>query len=260
MSLSTCFAATITVDATDGTVADDGLCSISEAIIAANTNAVVSGVTGECTAGDDPDKIVLSNNITLTAEYENTAIYGRTGTPVISSTLVLDGQGFSLLRDASLTCDLSNNLSEIGEFRILRITGNLTLQNINIAQGCADGNGGLPPNGGGILNRGVLSLEQVTIHDNRAGTNGGGLWHGQGTISSISKSLFVNNSADKGGGGGLYSQGPIALIENSTVSGNSASGSGGGILNEASLNRINNNTFSGNSARFGAGYSNGGIL
>lgn len=257
LSLSTTsFAAIIIVNATDGAVADDGLCSISEAILAANTDAVVSLATGECTAGEGSDSIILSKNITLTTEYENNATFGRTGTPVISSTLVLDGQGYTLQRDASLTCDLTNNLSEIGEFRILRITGSLTLQNINIAQGCADGNGGSPQNGGGILNRGVLSLEQATIHDNKAGYAGGGLWHGQGTISSISKSLFVNNLADNIGGG-LYSQGPITLIENSTFSGNSASGSGGGIFNEASLNRINNSTFSGNLARFGGGYSNG---
>lgn len=46
-------AATITVNTTDDTIADDGFCSLREAVIAANTNAASGlGGPGECVAGE----------------------------------------------------------------------------------------------------------------------------------------------------------------------------------------------------------------
>lgn len=44
-------AATITVNGTADTVADDGVCTLREAIVAANTNAASGVTTGECAAG-----------------------------------------------------------------------------------------------------------------------------------------------------------------------------------------------------------------
>ena len=45
-------AATITVNTLDDTIADDGFCSLREAVIAANTNAASGATVGECVAGD----------------------------------------------------------------------------------------------------------------------------------------------------------------------------------------------------------------
>ena len=45
-------AATIDVTTTDDTIADDGFCSLREAVIAANTNAASTDTTGGCVAGD----------------------------------------------------------------------------------------------------------------------------------------------------------------------------------------------------------------
>src|SRR5687767_8182520 len=44
-------AATITVNSTTDTVANDGACTLREALTAANTNTASGGMAGECAAG-----------------------------------------------------------------------------------------------------------------------------------------------------------------------------------------------------------------
>ena len=46
------FARTITVNSTADTAADDGVCTLREAIAAANTNTASGAMTGECAAGE----------------------------------------------------------------------------------------------------------------------------------------------------------------------------------------------------------------
>jgi len=245
-------ASIIVVNSTDGIVVVDGKCSISEAIISANTDTT----TNECVAGNGTDIIELSNDISLTQAFENHTQFGQTGTPTISTTIVLDGKGFILQRLASLTCNL-NNSREIDEFRLLRTitSANLTLKNITIGNGCADGNLGNDGAGGGLFNNGSLSLDQVTIMNNQAQFFGGGIDNNIGIISAISKSLFVNNQSN-GNGGGLYNGFTTTLIENSTFSGNSAT-NGGGIFNESEITNILNTTFANNFASIGAVIYNG---
>jgi CSLREA domain-containing protein len=49
-------AVSITVNSTADTVADDGECTLREAIIAANTDAASGGAMGECAAGFGADR------------------------------------------------------------------------------------------------------------------------------------------------------------------------------------------------------------
>jgi len=165
--------AIITVNGTDGAVADDGFCSISEAIMAANDDASVSGAAGECNAGNGIDTLNLSTNIILDTVIENSTL-GISGTPNISSTIIIDGMGFSVVRDTELECSL-NGSPDSGEFRIITINdmGNLTLKNINLINGCADGIGkdfNDHDKGGSILNEGQLSIENSTLSGNQAFT------------------------------------------------------------------------------------------
>ncbi len=117
-------------------------------------------------------------------------------------------------------------------------------------------------NGGGVLNKGTLMLNNVTISGNTAGdpTNGGGtgagIWNdpnGDLTLnnSTISDNTALGNSSyNPSRGGGIANYGTLTL-NNSTVSGNSAlEGSGGGISNTlpASTLTLNNSTISDNSA------------
>ena len=64
----TAHAATITVNTTADVVADDGVCSLREAITAANTDTSSGATGGECAAGSGADTITLSaGTITLTS-------------------------------------------------------------------------------------------------------------------------------------------------------------------------------------------------
>jgi hypothetical protein len=140
-------------------------------------------------------------------------------------------------------------------FAISSSSAIVTLSNLTIR------NGFVHNSGGGISNRGTLTINNSTITGNTAfGGNslgfGGGIanW---GTIT-VNNSTFTGNAVGgvfgAGIGGGIANAG-TATVNNSTFSANSASGDGGGIVNEGNL-RINNSTISGNKA----GLHGGGIF
>jgi hypothetical protein len=124
--------------------------------------------------------------------------------------------------------------------------------------------------GGGIRNHGTLTINQCTLAQNTAirgfvGGGGGGIYSdGQATLT-INDSTLSGNSATSGGGG-IYNSGTLT-INNSTFNGNSTgngntSGVGGVIENFFGTLTINNSTLSGNSATgFGGGiYTYFGIV
>ena len=95
--------------------------------------------------------------------------------------------------------------------------------------------------------------------------DGGGIWNNHGTLT-INNSTLSGNSATAFGGG-IYNFGDygsaILTINNSTLSGNSTDSIGGGICNHgfagSATLTINNSTLSGNSANSGAGIYNRGF-
>src|SRR5690606_34762855 len=97
---------------------------------------------------------------------------------------------------------------------------------------------------------------------NEAGSEGGGLWNGSGTMN-IDGTLITNNTAsgaaaDQGGGGIYNLNAGTLVIANATISNNIADGtlgSGGGILNDVgSQLTITDSEISGNMAiRAGGG-------
>ena len=113
-------------------------------------------------------------------------------------------------------------------------------------------NGRRYPNGGGILNRGTLTINNSTISGNRAVDVGGGILN-RGTLT-INNSTISGNSAETDGGGIYnYDYGTLT-INNSTISSNSALHDGGGIYNNSGgALTINNSTIGGNSAQFDGG-------
>ncbi|MEZ5471881.1 MAG: choice-of-anchor Q domain-containing protein [Marinicella sp.] len=241
-------AANLQTDGFNTTVTDAP--ELIDAIECANANG----------SGNGGDTINLGANIMLSAEYENDATFGRTGTPVIISPIVLNGAGFSLERDSS--CSL-NGSSDLGEFRLFRIalnTGNLDLQNIILRGGCVDGNGGFGPIGGAIFNAGTVSIANSVLENNMARNSGGAIYNRGGTISSFNNSSLRNNTANFGAGIYNYSDAILDVISNSTLSGNVASSDGGGIYNTGTINTVSNSTFSGNSANFGGAIMNFGIV
>jgi hypothetical protein len=128
--------------------------------------------------------------------------------------------------------------------------------------------------GGGIFNDAATTLTGVTISGNTAansspaaGALGGGLFNSRSASLTLNDSAVSGNSAtgDSGtnaDGGGLYNSGS-ASINGSTISGNAASGryvQGGGIYNSVGGSLfLADSAVSGNSASAGAEAHGGGI-
>ena len=251
--------ATIEVTTLLDTLADDGLCSLREAVRAANLDIAVGG----CPAGAGVDTVQLSSG-TYTLEIpgrdEDEALSGDLD---IQNGLVLIGDGGTILDGGGL-----DRVLHITDYEISVILRDLTIQN-----GVADPADLL--GGGGILSLGSLYLEDVELLNNVA-NRGGGVRNSLGDLN-ISDCLIQGNEALTEGGG-IYGDGPI-LIERSRILNNqarfgggvnsdqettfntvsliqnSASEHGGGFFNDTSAN-MQGVLFEGNSAPQGAGIYN----
>ena len=221
------------------TISVDGVtCTLADAITAANTDAAAGG----CTAGSGADIIDLQTNVTLTAVNNTTD--GNNGLPVIASAITIEGNGNTISRSSATA------------FRILAVAGgaNLTLNSATVSGGLASG--GFPVGlGGGILNRGALTVQNSTLSGNSA-SNGGGI--SNLSTLTVQNSTLSGNSASNGGGISISNLSTLT-VQNSTLSGNSATFYGGGIHNRYGTLTVQNSTLSGNSARRGGGISNYGI-
>jgi hypothetical protein len=131
-----------------------------------------------------------------------------------------------------------------GKGRVLNISnGNVTLFGVTIRNGLAPWPAAY---GAGILNDGLLTINNSTVTGNEA--------------------FWTSYARGYSYGGGIYNSGKLT-INNSTVSGNTAlcagfnvcAGFGGGILNVGSL-FISNSTFNGNSAWSRGVYGYGGAI
>jgi hypothetical protein len=214
-----------------------------------------------CTAGDVAcllDAITMANangeenTITLAAgTYPLTVVDNTTdglnGLPSVTSPLTIRGAG------AGATV-----IGRVAAFfRLLHVAtaGSLTLEGLTLS-------GGAPiSSGGGIFNRGTLTLVSTALTDNMAGffnSGGGGLSNEGGTVTIIDSTLARNSAG--GGGGGLQNNGGTVTVTNTTFANNRAfghngSGSGGGLQNNGGTVTVINATFVGN----GAGTIGGGV-
>ncbi len=250
----TAWAATITVDGFDSTVADDGVCTLREAITAADADTASGASAGECPAGSGADTVALSGNVTLTA-VDNTAANGPNGLPVVTTELIVDGAGFTVARSSGGP-----------DFRFFEASpsADLTLESVTLTGGSA---GGFSRGGAVVNDQGTVTLRAVTLSGNVSDLDGfgGGIGVVSGGYTEIIDSTIAGNSATFGGGvdsadrivnstiagndadlgGGIFS---VSALINSTVSGNSAdpaTGTGGGIF---SATAIENSVIVGNSA------------
>ena len=221
-------AASIVVNSTADSGADDGACTLREAITAANTDTASGATAGECAAGSGTDTITFSVAGTVTL---------ASALPAISSNASIDGAG-------------AITVSGAGATRVFNISaaGTVTLSGLTMT-------GGSAPVGGGILSSGALTIIDSTISGNTASAGGGGIL--SGGILTISDSTISGNTASAGGGGILG--GGILTIIDSTISGNTASVGGGGVVMSASGTLVvMNSTISGNTAAEGGGISTRG--
>ena len=233
-------AATITVNTTDDELnTDPAECSLREAITAANTDTAYGG----CTAGSGAD------TITLPAGYYTLTIAGAneednaTGDLDITDDLTINGDG------EGITIIQAGTSSVNGIDRVLDVHSSanpVEINDVRIRCGKAPFMAG-EVDGGGIRNRGTLTLNNSTVRDNTApiGGDGGGIWN-RGTLT-LNNSTVCYNTADYLGGG-IYNFRTLTL-NNSTVNGNESEwGSGGGIYNNWGTLTLDNCTVSGNTA------------
>lgn len=141
------------------------------------------------------------------------------GGVTIGKDLTIDGAG-ALGTRISSAWDVTGVLT-IGDPAVVRIT------NLQITKGARK----QPPGGGGILNRGTLTLEGVWVRSNDAAFAGGGILN-LGTLVMQGGEIALNGS-DVAGSGLFNDYGAVAILVNVRVAANK--GYGGAIYNKAAL-------------------------
>src|SRR3954454_20561048 len=177
-------AATITVHTEADHLANDGRCTLREAISSANTNTGVGG----CAAGSGTDTIRFSVAHPKLSRAGANEDANSTGDLDITSNLIVSGNGAG---QTTIDADGIDRVFEIASGRTVtiekvKITGGKSPSGIPgasamalVAGASASGFGGAPGEpGGGVLNRGTLTLRNATVTDNRTGDGGSG---GDGT-------------------------------------------------------------------------------
>lgn len=257
--------------------ANDGRCTLVEAIIAANTDLPSGNAIGECAGGNGADIIhlrALTPPYTVSTVHNNTL--GFNGLPVITSDITIDAAGQVIERAAGAATP---------RFRLFYVaaSGRLVLDHAVVSRGdpwdsspavseALDGGGIFNDGtlvlvggriafnraacyGGGLVTRGHLTATAgVAVENNVAGCNGGGI-AAYGAAPSVSLAgVTIGSNAAVNLGGGLYIGGSAtATVDNSTISANSASDGGGAYVRETTSLTVTSSTIQGNVVTAGGG-------
>jgi uncharacterized repeat protein (TIGR01451 family) len=192
-------------------------CNVSDLITAINT----ANSNGE----SDTINLQAGCTYTLTAPYAaDPDGYGPVGLPPITSPITLAGNGATITRSS-------------GAFRLFYVStsGNLTLENLTLSNGLAqggsgglgggyNGGGGAAGLGGAIFNRGTLSVTGSTLTGNVAQAGNGGGNYGDGDSAGGGGGGLGGNGLSNAGNGGGVNGGSGSW----TVGGPGGIGGGGG--------------------------------
>ena len=204
-------AATISVNTFNDVVADDGACSLREAVTSVNNGAASGNMTGECAAGNGiNDTIFLAagtHHLTITGSNED---FNAKGDLDVRASMTIAGAGMG-----STTIDASLLTNSGFPDRVVQIVGpsiQVTLRDLMISSGFAPsaasaGAAGAP--GGGILvSNATLTLQHVELFSNRAGRGG-----------DASTGMFGFGGAG-GAGGGLAADASAVTVSDSLLTDN----------------------------------------
>lgn len=250
---SAAHATTITVGALTDGIANNGVCTLREAIRAANLNAASGAMPGECPAGENnaTDVIVLgagTHTLTLAGVNEDAALTGDLDIAdnAASPDVILQGAAI-----------VSQNASP--DDRVMHVLAGASLE----VSGVSIRNGGNVTAGGGVLveSGASLFLTGVTVTANRATNQGGGISNEGGNVTIVGGSQVNSNTVTGASiprGGGIFNSGAL-VVASSTINGNSAAERGGALFNMGNAQLIQGTTLSSNTAHYGGGfYSDGG--
>ncbi|MCQ4166912.1 CSLREA domain-containing protein [Tahibacter harae] len=235
--------ATLQVTTTSDSVANDGACSLREAITAANNQAASGAAAGECGAGVPApyDEILLpagSFRLERTGAADDTNANGDLD--VRRGGLHIVGAGADL---SEIRGDRNERVFDIGAGLAAPAGPAVTLRGLTIRNGRADSGGGIrsaagwpvqidactiannsADTAGGIDAAGPLGLTLSTLHANSAtaptGPGGGGLRYTGTTPAQLRNVSFEANDSLTDAGAALF-VGP-AQLNNVTVAGNSS--------------------------------------
>ncbi len=205
---------------------DDGLLSLREAVIHANTNV-----------GDF--RILLqpgTYSLTIKDANEDEAQKGDldiTGNGAV--TIVAVGAGQTTV-----------NAADLGD-RVFQVLAgaDLTLDGLTITGGTTASTGpDIGRHGGGVLNQGILTIINSTFTGNSASRDGAGIYNASGTLTIRNSTISGNISSRHGGG--IYNTGGTLTVTNSTIYGNTASNSSGGISVDSGSEMLHNTIVAGN--------------
>lgn len=231
---------TKTADTNDGVC--DADCSLREAIAPANA----TGANDQVVFAIPPSDAGCPNGVcTITLGGTQLTINNQT---TAGSLTITNATGAMNLR-------VSGNMNS--RVFLVNTGANLTLNGLTVTNGRAEeGSSGDPFEGlgGGIKNRGTLSLINSTLSSNSAEFSGGGIYNDAGSITNLTNSTISNNSTQQSGGGMSNSSNTVNAL-NTTFSGNTALGTGGAINNENTGNNpvvnLTNCTITANQANQG---------
>jgi hypothetical protein len=260
----TASADTINVDAGEVNIIDNGFCSLREAVVNANDDAQTHD---DCAQGNGADVINLAPGTVQSPTYKisnapaSFEVDGSNGLPSITTDITINGNDQIIERDNTLTCNI-NGTNAASEFRIFHNTfpNDLTLNQVTVRHGCADGSSvSEAANGGGIRSFGRVIISESTITDNDANAGGAGIRALRLVLTDSTVSDNTSAGAN-GAGGGIFVSLSLS-INGSTISGNSINGRDGGgiaaiVTTPNVTNSIINSTISGNQA---IGASGGGL-
>jgi uncharacterized repeat protein (TIGR01451 family)/CSLREA domain-containing protein len=232
------FTVNSTLDAVDA-VPGDGACADAAG------NCTLRAAIQEANALSGADTVTLPAGVfqlTLSGAGEEAT---ATGDLDITDNLSISGAGAATTTIDGGALDRVFDIAPTGASIAVTFNG-LTIRN-GTAAGAA---------GGAIrVNLGSFTLNDSSISDNRADTNGAAILN-VGTLS-INRSTLSANVAS-GSGGGLYNAG-TATLTNTTLSGNSATSLGGGVYNAAlATATVLHATLAFNGAATGGGIDNAG--
>ena len=172
-------------------------CRLADAIRSANQDAAVGG----CSAGSGADVITVANDSNNSITFSSpifTTVNTRTALPVVTSSITIQPSvgRLSLLRSFFST----------QFFRIFDVdaSGSLTLNQVYIENGDLSDITDVSSSGAGgaIRSFGSLNFNDVILRNNRA-AQGGGVYLGRGSVTTIVNSDIQSNVAN-GFGGGIF--------------------------------------------------------
>ncbi len=165
----------------------------------------------------------------------------------------------SMTIDASAAPGLVLSGSGVDRVLLVEPGASVTVRGLTVTDGAA------APQGGGILNLGNLTLENVVVTGNPVNAagppnfafGGGGIYNGEGATMVLRDSTVSDNTSPNQPGAGVYGFfGSTLTVEGSTISGNVTGDVAGGIRSLGTTTVVNS-TISGNTS---SAWHGGGIF